>query len=230
MSISKRASLINAKIVLLRKLLDDVAHFEEGKILLLQVHSLLHTQAMTHCMSWSYQDELLLGLSESNMRTVPEDEDHSIVWLLWHLTRCEDITMNLLIARSDQVLVGGGWQEKLSVPWRDTGNIMTRQEIEAFSKMVDILQLLEYRMSVGRTTQAIIKKEIPETIHQKVKSEDIDRIYAEGAVCAEAHSIVDYWSNRDHAGLYLMPATRHILTHLNETQKIRKKVLRIKHD
>jgi hypothetical protein len=52
----------------------------------------------------------------------------------------------------------------------------------------------------------------------------VQRIFDEGAVLEEARGIAEYWSKRDVAGLLLMPATRHILTHLNEALKIKQKL------
>jgi hypothetical protein len=52
----------------------------------------------------------------------------------------------------------------------------------------------------------------------------VQRIFDEGAVLEETRGIAEYWSKRDVAGLLLMPATRHILTHLNEALKIKKKL------
>ena len=223
-------STVNAKIILLRRLLDDPQRFDEAKALLLQVHAWLHAREMGQTKPWSYQDEVLEGLAADDLRVVPAGEEHSIAWLLWHLARCEDITMNLLIAGSDQVLLAEGWLTKLTIPWQDTGNTMTPQEIADFSNQVDIVALLAYRVAVGRRTHEIIEQETATTIHHKVKAADVKRILTEGAVLEEAHFIVDYWSKRDHAGLYLMPATRHILTHLRKAQDISRKVLRMKHD
>lgn len=49
------------------------------------------------------------------------------------------------------------------------------------------------------------------------------RVLAEGAVTESAREIVDYWGNRDIAGLLLMPATRHNFLHLNECLRLKAK-------
>jgi hypothetical protein len=230
MELKFNGSLVNAKIVLMSKLLDDEKRFNEAKALLLQVHAWLHAREMAQSEEWSYQDSVLAEVTPATMRQVPQKECHSIAWLLWHLTRCEDITMNLLVAQSDQVLLSGNWPEKLNIPWRDTGNAMNPEEIAHFSQTIDLDALLAYRMAVGRRTREIISHVTVDTVHQKVKAAGIQRIFNEGAVVEAARGVAEYWSKRDHAGLFLMPASRHILTHLKEAQEIRKKILRMKND
>jgi hypothetical protein len=224
MSNPNHASLISATIVKLRKLLHDEQQFDEAQKLLLQTHAWLHAQGVSPDQDWSYQDEVLVGASEAWMRIIPEGEDHSIAWLLWHLTRCEDITMNLLVAETDQELFHGNWFEKLNITWCDTGNAMTAAEIQDFSQKINLPVLFGYRMNVGKQTQAVISRVSREDLHRKVKPSGIQRIYLEGAVVEEAREIAEYWSKRDVAGLFLMPATRHILSHLNEALRIKKKI------
>lgn len=220
-------SLLNAQQILIRKMLKDKQPYKLVMPHLLQQHARLHAQEMSGSENWSYQDEVLADVPEDWMRIIPEGEDHSIAWLLWHLTRCEDITMNLLVAETDQVLSAEGWLEKLNISWRDTGNAMTPDEIFHFSQIIDLGALLAYRIAAGRQTQKIIKSLTQESLFRKMNPIAVQKILDEGAVVEEAHGIAQYWSRRDVAGLLLMPATRHILSHLNEALKIKKKLKRV---
>lgn len=224
MASKPHVKLLNSNQVLIRKMLVEKKPFDHIKPLFLQQHAQLHALAMSEYGDWSYQDEILADIPEAWMRVIPAGEDHSIGWLLWHLTRCEDITMNMLVLRGEQLLHLEGWLEFLDIDWCDTGNAMTPQEISNFSQDIDLDALLNYRLSVGKATQEIIKHLDPEDLYRKVKSEDIQRLFAEGAVVEEARGIAEYWSRRDVAGLLLMPATRHILSHLNEARKIIEKI------
>lgn len=58
-------------------------------------------------------DELWEGMSEVAFRKVHKD-DQSIAWKLWHVTRIEDITMNILIAGEQQIVYTGNWIEKMA--------------------------------------------------------------------------------------------------------------------
>ena len=132
--------------------------------------------------------------------------------------------MNLLVAGQPQVLVQGGWQQKLGVNACDTGNGMTSAEISAFSDSVDLLALRAYRLTVGRSTRAIVRSLQPADIKRKVEPALMQRVWDEGALTAAARSIGEYWASRDVAGLLLMPATRHPLIHLNEAALVRRKL------
>ena len=218
------ASLLNSNQVLIRKMLVEKKPLDQIRPLLLQQHAQLHTNSMSAYGDWSYQDEVLVDVPQSWMRIIPEGEDHSIAWLLWHLTRCEDITMNMLVLRGDQLLHSEGWLDKLDIQWRDTGNAMTPKEITEFSQDINLDALMNYRLSVGISTQNIIKQLKQEDIYRKVDPEDIQRLFDEAAVLEEARGVAEYWSKRDAAGLLLMPATRHILSHLNEASAVIKKI------
>ncbi|HEY9122239.1 MAG TPA: DinB family protein [Brevefilum sp.] len=218
------AKLLNSNQVLLRKMLSENQDIEQIRPLLLQQHARLHSRDLLTGVDWSYQDAVLADLPDDWMRIVPEGEEHSIAWLLWHLTRCEDITMNLLVLETDQVLFSQAWFEKLNCLWRDTGNAMSPEEIFNFSQIINLDALLNYRTAVGQNTQNIINGLTQESLHRKMNADAVQRIFDEGAVLEEARGIAEYWSKRDVAGLLLMPATRHILTHLNEALKIKKRL------
>ena len=45
----------------------------------------------------------LSGLSDEQMRRRPGEGVNSIVWLLWHMARTEDVAVNLVVAARTQV-------------------------------------------------------------------------------------------------------------------------------
>ena len=95
-----------------------------------------------------------------------------------------------------------------------------------FSATVDVAALRAYRLVVGQRTQEIVHQLKSSDLKQKVDPTRIERVEAEDVVAEAAHGIVDYWSKRDIAGLLLMPATRHNLSHLNEALRLKKKFKR----
>ncbi len=50
-----------------------------------------------------------------------------MAWLAWHITRIEDITMNLLVAGRPQLFRRDGWQARLKIAAADTGNASSRK-------------------------------------------------------------------------------------------------------
>ena len=173
---------------------------------------------------WSFEDEILQGVSKDQMRLIPRNGEHSIAWIVWHMTRCEDVTMNLLAAGSPQVLFQEGWLKRLEINSQDTGNAMDAAELADFSAAIELEALLAYRLAVGRRTREIVKQLPEEQLNRKVDPSRLDRIRAEGAVLNTAHGLLDYWSGLTIAGLLLMLPTRHNFVHWNEALRIKPKL------
>lgn len=167
-------------------------------------------------------------LTDDQFRCIPPDEEHSIAWILFHLARCEDITMNLLVAGTPQLFIRDNWQKKLKINIIHTANSLDDAGVATFSAQIDIRQLQAYRQSVGRRTRAIVKKLKPEELKQKAEASRLQKIMDEGALLPEAIDIFNYWSKRTIAGLLLMPPTRHNFLHLNEALRIKQKLQRAK--
>ena len=68
----------------------------------------------------SYFDRVLGGLTEAELRARPAPGDNSVLWLLWHMARTEDASVNLVVASGRQVL-DDDWIRRLGVTWRHIG-------------------------------------------------------------------------------------------------------------
>ena len=204
----------------LQRLFKDPARAEQALALFRTQHARLHAAAAAEPPGWSYQDAVLVGLPLEAWRLIPEGQEHTIARLVWHICRCEDATLNLLVTGTDQVL-DSAWLLRLGVSITDTGNSMTRAEILDFSARVNPAALLAYRLSVGLRTQQIARDLQPGDLHRKVDPGRMERIWSEGVVVEGSRSIADYWSRRDTAVLLFMPAGRHLITHLDEIGAVR---------
>jgi len=187
----------------------------------LRQHAMLHTAEMAQNATWSFADEILDDMSEEKIRRIPHNCEHSVAWCFWHMARIEDVTMNLLVAGSPQVLHQDHWLERTEAIFHDTGNAMSDAEVISLSNTIELEALLSYRLAVGRRTREIVQQLQPDDVKQKVDPLRVQRLLAEGVVREEARGIADYWSKRNIAGLLLMPATRHNLIHLNEALKLK---------
>ena len=207
----------------LRRIIASSDLHDEAMQLFFRQHAMLHAMEIVGTEPWSFEDEVLGGMTDAEIRQIPPKEEHSVAWILWHIARCEDITMNLLVAGGPQVLNQEDWLRRTNAPIRHTGNAMDQKDVDEFSDAVDVQALRGYRKAVGRRTRQIVKELGPEDLKRKVELSRIQNIWKEDAVLPAAVDIVDYWSKRDVAGLLLMPATRHNLTHLNEALDIKKR-------
>jgi len=215
----------NARQKELRSLFSNPVNYPQGIDLFLQQHAEVHSSMMSSIGSVSFEDQVLKDMNNSQIRKIPDRMDHSIVWILWHLARIEDVTMNMLVAGIKQVFDRGKWTGKLKASLIHTGNAMSKREIIELSNGIDIDQLRKYRVIVGRQTEKIVKQLDSGQIDQKVPSTRLHLVLQEKAVVADAKGLIDYWGKRTIAGLLLMPPTRHCFIHLNEALKIKKKVM-----
>lgn len=210
----------NAEQKSLQNKLSRPGHHQEAIQLFLRQHAMVHSTRMSNSGLWSFEDEVLQGLSDAALcRMIGE---HSIAWILLHIARVEDVTMNLLVAECSQVFLEGGWEERLKINIRHTGNGMNQQAIASLSAALDLTALKDYRMAVGRRTREIVQALEPGSLKRRVEPARFQRIWDEGAVLAGASAIVDYWSRRTTARLLLMPPTRHNFVHLNEALRLKK--------
>lgn len=193
--------------------------------LFLSQHAMVHSARMSDSGLWSFEDEVLQDMTEGAIRCIPRNCEHSIAWIIWHLARIEDITMNLLVAGGPQVLYQKDWLERIKAPIHHSGNVMAQEAVAVLSGAVNIEALMAYRRDVGRRTREIGRGLQPEELEQKVEPSRLERVSIEGAVVDKASEIIDYWSKRTVAGLLLMPATRHSFLHLNEAQRVKDKVI-----
>ena len=211
----------------LRQALAAHERTEAIKLFLIQ-HAMLHSAKVSKAGLWSFEDEVLNDLPEEQFRCVPPRSEHSIAWIIFHLARIEDITMNLLIAGTPQLFLRDDWKSKLNVRILHAGNEMDDISIASLSVEIDLNALRAYRQSVGRRTREIVRKLKAEDFGEKASPARLERIMEERALLPEAAGIRDYWSKRTIAGLLLMPPTRHNFLHLNEALRIKQKLQRAK--
>lgn len=209
----------------LRDMLAKPDQFSEAIQLCLAQHAMVHTSEMSHSGEGTFEDELWHDLEQNMFCSMPTIKDETIAWSLWHITRIEDITMNILVADGDQVIHKDNWLEKLGVEVCDTGNSMNDEEIIDLSSRLNMQELRRYRIAVGRKTREIIANLQPADLKQKMKADRLQRILAEGAVLnvEGANWLIDFWGRKNMAGILLMPVTRHQLVHINESIRLKKK-------
>lgn len=213
---------------MLRELLDQKESFLEAKELVLRMHGLLHTRDVSGQSEPTLMDEVWEGLSDFAFCTMPTAADVTVAWNIWHITRIEDLTCNLLMADENQVL-DESWLTKLHTNVRDTGNAMTDEEILFFSGEVDKQALRDYRDAVGRRVREVIADLKPDDLKRKFSKRQVDRILEEGGVTAHPESVwlLDFWGKKNVAGILLMPITRHQMGHLNDCVKLKEKCSKI---
>ena len=88
------------------------------------------------------------------MRMRPAPHMNSVVWLLWHMARAEDVFINIVIRRGDQIL-DDQWMKRLRIAWRNIGTGMTESDVADLSEQIDLAAVAEYRNAVGTSVRQI---------------------------------------------------------------------------
>ncbi len=146
------------------------------------------------------------------------------MWDIWHITRIEDIAANILINNSETVF-DNEIQAKLNINIKDTGNAMSGKEIGDFSSNINIKELNNYRIEVGKATKKIIENLEFKDMKRKVEKTQLEKIKKTGGVTDDKNSIwlLDFWGRKNVLGLIMMPITRHQTMHLNDSFNIKEK-------
>jgi hypothetical protein len=189
-------------------------------------HAMVHSQKISRIKYWSFEDQVLEGATDEQFRCIPRNSEHSIAWIIFHIARIEDITMNMLVAGTPQLFVCDDWIKKLNITIEHSANSMDDRSVAALSSQIEIDALRAYRLAVGRRTRQIVQSLKPEEFKQKVDPSRLQRVLDEGALLPEAAGVLNYWSKRTIAGLLLMPPTRHNFLHLNEALRLIQKIRR----
>jgi len=214
----------NEQLKLLRKTLNHPEDVQTAIDLFLHQHTMVHDAEMSNSRLHSFADEVWEGASEATLRCVPPKFEHSIAWIIWHLARIEDMTMNGLLAGKTQVFSQDDWHTKLKIEFRHSGNVvMDDADVTDLSQTIDIDALKAYRLAVGRSTQEVVKALEADDLERTVEPARLQELLENGSVVEEASDLLTYWGNLTFAGLLLMPPTRHNFVHLNEALKVKKK-------
>lgn len=209
----------------MKALIKKEATFNEGKELMLFLHGMVHCSNVSEVDKMTLEDELWSNMSDRGFRKGLNKKGRTVAYGMWHTTRIEDMTMNLLVAGKTQVIDEGHWKEKVKSTIYSTGNELTLEEILDFSSKIDSDALRAYRKAVGIRTRAIISELSFEDFKRKILKDGLKKIADTGAVSSDENAVwlIDYWSNKTVSGILLMPATRHNLVHINESLEAKKK-------
>lgn len=215
---------INTEIKDLKTLFRKESTFEQGKQRFLLLQSSFYKSKMSERNVITIEDILYEQLTEDIMRRSVNEKGRTIIYGLWHASRIEDITMNMLVMQGEQIY-NKKYRKEINSGIDHTGNSLSREEILEMSKRTNIKALEMYRIEVGKQTQKIISEIKFIDLKRKVLKKDIDRVRDEGAVdnVPAANWLLTFWGNKNVEGLLFMPACRHQLVHLRENFRAKKK-------
>ena len=187
----------------------------------LDQHAWAHAASVSGTMTHTTADRLVLDLDDAQFRARPGRGLNSVAWLIWHMARLEDVSINTLVAGTPQVLVQEAWAARLGLSQAALGTGMDDAEVEQVSEQVDLAALLDYRAAVGRRTREVIGRVQEAELDRAVDATRIARLVAKGGIGPAAAWLAEAWQGQPLRYLVAMPAIAHSYLHLGEAWCIR---------
>ena len=179
--------------------------------------------------------EELFGQISNIVRNYPEEafyqmpfkgangyHSKTLAYSIWHIFRIEDIVAHELIKKDKQILFTDSYEQSIHAPIITTGNELDSKKIVAFSKEVDVDELLLYAKVVMETSNTFLLELSYEDIKQKFTDVDKNRIIDSKCVSTDENAVwlIEYWCSKDVRGLLKMPFSRHWIMHIEACLRI----------
>lgn len=65
-----------------------------------------------------------------------------------------------------------------------------------------------------------VKTFTPALLNTRVSKVALQKVKEKGAVLEEAHWLLNFWGKKKIAGIVLMPLTRHLMVHINQSKRL----------
>jgi len=178
----------------------------------------VHVHAATTPGAPSRQDSILAGLTDAQLRQCLEHHN-SIVWLLWHIARVEDLTINTGVRGVPEVIDRGNWQARLGVTRRDIGTGMSAEEVAQFSAQVDVAAVRAYRAAVAQETRSGLTASDFDDLDKPVAGAG-QRALTSGHLGPGAEYVAELMTTRPRWFLLCVEAIGHSYEHLGEADHV----------
>jgi uncharacterized damage-inducible protein DinB len=123
-----------------------------------------------------YLEQAIEGLSKDELAWRVKPHSNSIIFLMWHLARVEDLWINRILLAGKEIYETGGWFKKFGTPAGDSGFGYDIKKLDAWPvPRLDLVQ--SYAAEVRRTTLEYLK-----TLNEKKLDEPKDLGWRKGTV------------------------------------------------
>lgn len=184
-------------------------------------HARVHSAAVAQAEGVALEDLAFASLTEEQARARPRPSLNSLAWLVWHMARCEDFAINLVVARQPQVIDEDDWAGQLGLSLRDIATGMNDAEVSDISARIDIPALREYRAAVGRRTREVAATLSPSDWVRVVSESEIEAAATAGAFGPNAGWVKQFWNGRTAGWFLSWLAVGHNNWHFGEANCVR---------
>jgi hypothetical protein len=190
--------------------------------LLLRDHARAHGPGVGEPEGGLFMGALLLNdVTDEQARMRPAEGVNSLVWILWHMARSEDMGVNVVVAGRPQVIDSDGWVERLGLTRADIGTGMNDDDVADFTRRVDLDALKEYRNAVGRRTREVVQAMRPEEWAELQDAEAMQRVTEAGALSENGQWIASVFGGKSKALILSHTCVAHSFWHLGEGITVR---------
>lgn len=195
----------------------------DARQIFLDRHAAVHARAMKAEGWWKEEDTVWADLADGQRRCRPTPEHNSLAWVLWHMARCEDVAVNMVLRGTEEVLDRDAWLNQLGITSRHIGTGATAAEVDAISQVIDLAALRAYRAAVGRETQAWVATLDFNTLDHLITPAEAQRAIAKGDFGEHGAWVGPYWGKLTwtHATFLFWLAIEHNWYHIGEIWVIR---------
>lgn len=188
-------------------------------------HARVHAAALTgNAGGLSVAELAVRNLTDDQWRLRPHGLN-SLAWILWHIARCEDAAVNVMVAGAGQVLDEGRWGGRLEITRRDVGTEMTADEVAEFSRSVNVHAVREYRNAVGARTREFVRSLRAEDLDAPPPEERLQEITAQGVLIPKAEWVLKIWHGKPAGWLLAWLGAGHSYMHLGQGRWVKKLIL-----
>jgi uncharacterized damage-inducible protein DinB len=113
--------------------------------------------------SWGYLTKAIDGLTQEEISWAPAPHSNNIAFILWHVTRVEDIWINSAIRQSAGIYRAQDWRDRFGIPGRDMGFGYTEEQLLAWP-VPKLADLREYAQAVHENTLTFLETLTPEKL------------------------------------------------------------------
>ena len=166
----------------------------------------------------------VFDVTDEQMRVRPLPGLNSLVWLMWHMARVEDVAVSLVVAARPQVH-DADWLRRMGTGLAHMGSGMTSDEVDALTAGVDVRAVRAYRAAVGQRTREVARALAPAQWEEMLALADTTRAAHAGAFGPRDHWTDDGghppWQGRPRITQLAASAIGHNALHLGEALTIR---------
>jgi len=152
----------------------------------------------------------------------------TIAYSFYHIFRIEDIVVNTLIKKREQIFFADDYKARMKTPIITTGNELKKQEIAKFSSQLDIDELYSYITDMNSSTTQLLQSLTYQDLKMKITAADKENLLLTNVVSNNENAIwlIDYWCKKNLQGLIQMPLSRHWIMHIEASLRIKNKIIK----